>query len=59
MMGPIHPRLRPVPLSVQAANELVAAIHRHHKPTQGGLWAIGAEYEGRVVGATASGAAPP
>lgn len=47
--------LRAVPLSVRAANELVARLHRHHHPCQGGLWAIGAEAGGEIVGAAIVG----
>jgi hypothetical protein len=49
------PRLRPVPLTVQGANELVARFHRHHRPAQGGLWAIGAELGEEIVGAAIVG----
>jgi hypothetical protein len=37
------------PVTLREARAFVAAIHRHHRPPQGGLFAIGAEHEGDVV----------
>lgn len=34
-------KLRIVPLTIKAANAYVAEYHRHHKPVQGGLFAVG------------------
>ena len=42
--------LRATPITIKAANALVAQWHRHHKPTQGGLWAVAVALDGRVVG---------
>lgn len=39
--------LEVVPMSIQDANAFVAQVHRHHKPTPGGLFALGAA---RVIG---------
>ena len=49
-------RLRVVPLELKEANELVASLHRHHKPIQGHRFSIGVEDEdGRLVGAATVG----
>jgi hypothetical protein len=39
-----------VPMRLGPAKELVAKYHRHHKPPLGGLFAIGLEDGGEVVG---------
>lgn len=35
-----------VPITIADAKRLVARIHRHHKPPQGGLFAVGVAREG-------------
>jgi hypothetical protein len=47
--------MRAVPLTLKQANEVVAQLHRHHKPVQGHRYSIGAEHEGRLVGAVIIG----
>lgn len=44
-----------IPITLKDANLLVARWHRHHKPTQGGLFAVGAAEGGEVVGAAIVG----
>lgn len=44
-----------VPLRLATAHELVRRWHRHHKPTPGGLFAIGVAEEGSLVGAVVVG----
>jgi len=44
-----------VPLSIKAAKEVVAKWHRHHKPPQGALFAVGISVDGEVVGAAIIG----
>lgn len=39
-----------VPVSIQDAKEFVAQHHRHHKPPQGALFAVGCAFEGKIVG---------
>lgn len=39
-----------VPLTLKAARLYVGQLHRHHRPPQGGLFAIGAESDGALVG---------
>lgn len=39
-------KLEPVPLTIKKANLVVEALHRHHKPTRGGLFAIGCRQQG-------------
>jgi hypothetical protein len=39
-----------IPISIREAQEFVGAYHRHNKPPQGAKFAIGAEYEGKLVG---------
>lgn len=49
-------RFRVVPLTLSQANELVAQLHRHHKPAQGHRFSIGAvDEEGKLVGAAIIG----
>jgi hypothetical protein len=42
--------LRIVPLDLRTANTYVAEHHRHHKPTNGHKFSIGAEQDGKIVG---------
>lgn len=44
-----------VPLELKALNELVASLHRHHKPVQGHRFSIGVEHEGKIVGGVSVG----
>jgi hypothetical protein len=44
-------KLRVVPLHLHQANELVAQLHRHHKPIRVAKYSIGASKDGKVVGA--------
>lgn len=46
-------RLRP--LTLKQANDLVARLHRHHKPVQGHRFSIGVEVDGALVGAATVG----
>lgn len=39
-----------VPISIREANRYVLHHHRHHRPTQGALFALAAEHEGERVG---------
>jgi hypothetical protein len=39
-----------VPITLREARAYVLEHHRHHKPPQGGLFAIGADKEGEIVG---------
>jgi hypothetical protein len=39
-----------VPLTLREANAFVAAHHRHHKPTRGCRFVVGAARDGEVVG---------
>lgn len=49
-------RLHPIPLTLKQANQLVANLHRHHKPEVGHRFSIGCETEdGRLVGAAIVG----
>jgi hypothetical protein len=47
--------MRVVPLTLSQANALVARLHRHHKPVTGHRFSIGAEADGRLVGAAIIG----
>jgi hypothetical protein len=47
-------KLRLVPLTLRQANELIARLHRHHKPVVGHRFTIGAE-NGQLVGAAVVG----
>ncbi len=40
-----------VPLHLWQANEVVANLHRHHKPIRVAKFSIGVELQGRLVGA--------
>lgn len=48
-------KLKLIPLTLSEANELIARLHRHHKPVIGHRFTIGAEVEGEVVGAAVTG----
>jgi hypothetical protein len=37
-------------MTLRAAREYVTANHRHHRAPQGGLFAVGAELDGRLIG---------
>ena len=39
-----------VPITLRAANIFVARTHRHHQPTQGGLFAVAVSNEEEIVG---------
>lgn len=38
------------PITLKEANRIVARWHRHNRPTQGGLFAVGCERRGELVG---------
>lgn len=42
--------LQIVPISLKEARAYVAKTHRHHKPPQGGKFAIGVALDGEIVG---------
>lgn len=44
-----------VPLTLREANEFVRRVHRHHGPTVGGKFAIGASEDGEIVGIAIAG----
>ena len=44
-----------VPLELRDLNELVDALHRHHKPVQGHRFSIGVEHDGKIVGGASVG----
>jgi hypothetical protein len=44
-----------VPLTLKQANELVAMLHRHHKPAVGHRFSIGAQKDGKFCGAVIVG----
>jgi hypothetical protein len=44
-------KLKVVPLHLWQANELVAQLHRHHKPIRVAKFSIGASKDGRLCGA--------
>jgi len=46
-----HSELTVVPLHFREANELVAKLHRHHKPIRVAKFSIGATFDGKLVGA--------
>ena len=48
-------KLMRAPLTLQAANEFVAAHHRHHKPVVGHKFSIGATLDDTLVGAVIVG----
>lgn len=47
--------MRVVPLTLKQANELIASLHRHHKPVVGHRFSIGVEHDGELVGAAVVG----
>lgn len=47
--------MKAVPLTLAAANDAVARLHRHHKPVVGHRFSIGAEVDGVLVGAVIVG----
>ena len=47
--------LKIVPLTLKQANDLVARLHRHHKPVQGYRFSIGLEVDGELRGAAIVG----
>ena len=52
---PLLMGLRVVPLTLKQANELVASLHRHHKPAQGHRFSIGVRRGDDLVGAAIIG----
>lgn len=48
-------RLTLVPLTRDAANDLVRRLHRHHKPVHAHRFAIGLQAEGELIGAAIVG----
>jgi hypothetical protein len=42
--------LKLVPVSIAEAKRFVAHHHRHHRPPQGALFALGCEQDGQLVG---------
>lgn len=44
------PNLRITPVTLREARAFVAAHHRHHRPPQGGLFAVGASAADEIVG---------
>jgi hypothetical protein len=47
--------MRVRPLTLRQANDLVARLHRHHKPVVGHRFSIGCEVDGKLVGAAIVG----
>jgi hypothetical protein len=43
------------PLTLREAHAFVARVHRHHRPSRGGKFAIGAARDGQVVGVVVIG----
>ena len=43
------------PCTLKKASAFVAAHHRHHRPPQGGLWAVSVEQDGKLVGVAVVG----
>lgn len=39
-----------MPMTLRAARAYIDANHRHHRAPQGGLFAVGAEVDGQIVG---------
>ena len=48
-------KLKLIPLTLKKANELIARLHRHHKPVVGHRFTIGVEKDGELVGAAVTG----
>lgn len=42
--------LKAIPLTRKQANEFVEKMHRHHKPSQGDKFRVGAMLDGVLVG---------
>ncbi|HEU4437679.1 MAG TPA: XF1762 family protein [Methylomirabilota bacterium] len=49
------PTLEVVPCTLRAAFAYIAAHHRHHRPPQGGLFAVAVAKEGQVCGVAVVG----
>ena len=47
--------MKVIPMTLKEANKVVGQHHRHNRPTAGGKFAIGAEHDGKVVGAVIVG----
>ena len=47
--------MKVVPITIREANQVVGNHHRHNAPTHGGKFAIGAEHNGKLVGAAIIG----
>lgn len=47
--------MKVVPLTLAQANELIAGLHRHHKPVVGHRFSLGCEVDGKIVGAVVVG----
>ena len=45
-----HTPLSLMPISLRIANDFVEQLHRHHHPTAGHKFSIGAEKDGKLVG---------
>jgi hypothetical protein len=43
-------KLITIPITIKEANEFVFNFHRHNRPVTGGKFAIGAEWDGKMVG---------
>lgn len=48
-------RLELAPLTLREAHAFVARVHRHHKPSRGGRFAIGVSRDGEIVGVAVVG----
>ena len=48
-------KLKLIPLTLKAANDLISRLHRHHKPVVGHRFSIGVEKDGECVGAAVTG----
>lgn len=42
--------MKVVPLTLKEANGMVTQWHRHHKPSRGHRWSLGAVVDGIIVG---------
>jgi hypothetical protein len=47
--------MKTVRVELKDANELIARLHRHHKPVVGHRYSIGAEHDGKLVGCVVVG----
>lgn len=43
-------KIEAVPMTLKQAGEFVTGWHRHNKAPQGGMYAVGASYDGALVG---------